>query len=94
MDSVFTSIRRDPKYQNANAQFLIKKLRYEFDKVGTFRPLCRQKTDSLMNATSNRNYRRSKKISTRKKSKNRSIVCKMKLLFDYVRLIIIRFETY
>lgn len=76
MDSVFTSIRRDPKYQNANAQFLIKKLRYEFDKVGSVRPLCKQKTNLLMSGTSNRNYRRLKKISIRKNSKKRSILYK------------------
>lgn len=42
MDDVFTKISRDPKYQKANVDYLIKKLRNEFDKIGSVRPLCKR----------------------------------------------------
>lgn len=38
---VFTSIHRDPKYRKANAEFLTRRLRLEFDKLTTARPLCK-----------------------------------------------------
>lgn len=38
---VFTALHRDPKYKKANAEFLTRRLRLEFDKLTTARPLCR-----------------------------------------------------
>ncbi|XP_031619236.1 LOW QUALITY PROTEIN: dynein heavy chain 7, axonemal [Contarinia nasturtii] len=41
---VFTAIHRDPKYRKANAEFLTRRLRLEFDKLTTARPLCKGAT--------------------------------------------------
>lgn len=38
---LFTALCRDPKYRKANAEFLTRRLRLEFDKLSTTRPLCR-----------------------------------------------------
>lgn len=38
---VFTALHRDPKYRKANAEFLTRRLRLEFDKLTTARPLCK-----------------------------------------------------
>lgn len=38
---VFTALCRDPKYRKANAEFLTRRLRLEFDKLTTTRPLCK-----------------------------------------------------
>lgn len=39
---VFTSLHRDPKYRKANAEFLTRRLRLEFGKLTTARPLCKR----------------------------------------------------
>lgn len=39
--NVFTALCRDPKYRKANAEFLTRRLRLEFDKLTTARPLCK-----------------------------------------------------
>lgn len=41
---VFTALCRDPKYRKANAEFLTRRLRLEFDKLTTTRPLCKAAT--------------------------------------------------
>lgn len=41
MPKVFTALCRDPKYRKANAEFLTRRLRLEFDKLTTTRPLCK-----------------------------------------------------
>lgn len=45
--SVFTDLHRDPKYRKANAEFLTRRLRLEFDKQTTTRPLCKNTLKTL-----------------------------------------------
>lgn len=72
---LFTSISRDPKYQKVNDKYLIKKLRYEFDKIGTVRPLCKGSLNLQPGSMLRTKLRPAFKSSTRKKnSKKRSIV--------------------
>lgn len=37
---LFSSINQNPRYRNANADFLLKKFRLEFDRITTVRPYC------------------------------------------------------
>lgn len=38
---LFSSINQNPRYRNANADFLLRKFRLEFDKITTVRPYCK-----------------------------------------------------
>lgn len=69
---VFTALHRDPKYRKANAEFLTRRLRLEFDKLTTSRPLCKG-ASSLPPLPNNLQKCHRAKLSTNaKKSRKRS----------------------
>lgn len=71
---VFTAIHRDPKYRKANAEFLTRRLRLEFDKLTTARPLCRGPSSIPPLPPELKKYGKIKLTSNTKKSRKRSIL--------------------
>lgn len=69
---VFTALHRDPKYRKANAEFLTRRLRLEFDKLTTARPLCRGASSIPPLPPELQKYRKFNFRSTAKKSRKRS----------------------
>lgn len=69
---VFTAIHRDPKYRKANAEFLTRRLRLEFDKLTTARPLCKGATCIRPLPPELQKCRQTKFRSNPKKSRKRS----------------------
>lgn len=68
----FTALHRDPKYRKANAEFLTRRLRLEFDKLTTARPLCRGVSSIPPLPTELQKYRKIKLRTNTKKSRKRS----------------------
>lgn len=69
---VFTALHRDPKYRKANAEFLTRRLRLEFDKLTTARPLCRGVSCTAPLPPEFQKCHRSKLKTNAKKSRKRS----------------------
>lgn len=69
---VFTALHRDPKYRKANAEFLTRRLRLEFDKLTTARPLCKGTSSIPPLPPELQKYRKIKFRSNVKKSRKRS----------------------
>lgn len=74
MDNIFTSISRDSKYRKANVDYLIKKLRAEFDKIGAVRPPCKHSQNVQLDVKRLKKYWRLPNGVTGKKSKKRSMI--------------------
>ena len=70
---VFTAIHRDPKYRKANAEFLTRRLRLEFDKLTTARPLCKGASSIPPLPPEFRKCHRTTLRTNSKKSRKRSI---------------------
>lgn len=69
---VFTALHRDPKYRKANAEFLTRRLRLEFDRLTTARPLCKGPSSIPPLPPELKKYRKIKLTSNTKKSRKRS----------------------
>lgn len=71
----FTALCREPKYRKANAEFLTRRLRLEFDKLTTTRPLCKsvsRESPLALPAELQKCHRSNFRTNT-KKSRKRSI---------------------
>lgn len=68
----FTALCRDPKYRKANAEFLTRRLRLEFDKLTTARPLCKGASSIPPLPPEFQKCRRFKLETSTKKSRKRS----------------------
>lgn len=69
---VFTALHRDPKYRKANAEFLTRRLRLEFDKLTTARPLCKGVSSIPPLPPELQKYRKFNFRTNAKKSRKRS----------------------
>lgn len=78
---VFTALHRDPKYKKANAEFLTRRLRLEFDRLTTARPLCKGATRMPPLPPELQQCRQSKFRTNAKKSRKRS---NCSYIFGYV----------
>lgn len=70
---LFTALCRDPKYRKANAEFLTRRLRLEFDKLTTTRPLCKAASREPLPPELQKCYQSNFRSNT-KKSRKRSIL--------------------